>query len=133
MFVEHTVDPLIEYKDPNVLKIAYVGFATYGQSLARFYYDCRDDEVYTPSQLAQHCELTTTTDVEYQKFVSIEAGALGSLEYLVNLPVYIVGNQDAHILIASDNSPIEQIRNGYEIGETQQMKSTECMNLMRLI
>lgn len=84
--------------------------------MARFYYDCRGDETYTPTQLAERCEQTRTSDEEHQHFVPIGASATESPDYLVNMPVYVAGQQDAHILIASDNSSLDQIRNGYEIG-----------------
>lgn len=117
IYIEHTLTPLVEYKDPNPLKIAYFGFASYGQSMARFYYDCRGDEIYTPTQLAQRCQQTNTTDFEHNHFVAIGENATASPDYLVNLPVFVAGKQDAHILIASDNSSLDQIQNGYEIGE----------------
>lgn len=118
VFIEHTQAPIIEYKDPNPLKIAYFGFSSLGQSLARFYYDCRGDEIYTPGQLSEYCEKYSTNDTDYQRFVPIGANAIINPDnYLVNLPVFVTAKQDAHILIASDNSSLDNIQNGYEIGE----------------
>lgn len=120
VFIEHTLTPLIEYKDPNPLKITHFGFTSYGQSLARFYYNCRGDEIYTPTQLAQRCEQTSTSDLEHTHFVPIGANAAESSDHVVNLPIFVAAKQDAHILISSDNSSLDHIRNGYEIGEAYQ-------------
>lgn len=118
IYIEHTLTAIIEHKDPNPLKIAYFGFSSYGQAMARFYYDCRGDEIYTPSQLVQYCNHTSATQNVHNIFSPIGGNATTNPDYLVRLPVYVTGKQDAHILIASDNSSLNQIRNGYEIGES---------------
>lgn len=117
IYIEHSLTPLVEFRDPNPLKIAYVGFGSYKESLARFFYDCRGEEAYTPEQLVPRCEETSTqTKTTNQNFVPIESNKIDDSDDLLNLPVFIAGKQDAHILVSSDNSSVDKIRNGYEIG-----------------
>lgn len=72
IFVEHTLKPVIEFKDTTPLQIKYVGFSSLGQSLARFFYDCQEDKIYTKSQLESSCQHMNTTTNEYFQFNPIQ-------------------------------------------------------------
>lgn len=108
------MNPIIEFKDPNPLQIKYFGFSSLGQSLARYFYDCHGDEVYTKSQLLSQCQHVHTTNNKYIKFQSIPNNAIiNSDRILIQFPFYIAGDQNAHILISGDS---DDSSNGYEIG-----------------
>lgn len=115
--MEHSLQPLIKFKDTDPLKIAFLGFGSFTNTSARLYYDCPGEEVYTPGQLAQQCDRTSTSEAEYKQFTPIDASALADPEYPLNLPIYITGEEDARILLSSDNNAVDRIRNGYEIRE----------------
>lgn len=116
-YVEHTLKPIIEYKDTNVLRIKYFGFSSLGQSLARYFYDCRGDEVYTKSQLQSHCQSVNASSEEHTQFNRIpDSSIIDADQYSVEIPLYVAASHDAHILLSSDNS-FDSIRHGYEIGE----------------
>lgn len=95
------------------LQIKYFGFSSHGQSLARFFYDCQEDKIYTKSQLESSCQHMNTTTNEYFQFNPIQNVSIRDPnQYSIGLPLYIDAPSDAHVLIASDNTN----RNGYEIG-----------------
>ncbi|XP_055311129.1 uncharacterized protein LOC129573947 [Sitodiplosis mosellana] len=113
-YVEHTLKPIIEFKDSNPLQIKYFGFSSLGQSLARYFYDCRGDEVYTKSQLQSQCQHVNTTSNEHTQFHRIPDNSITDTDqYSIEIPLYVAASHDAHILLASDNS-FNSIRNGYE-------------------
>lgn len=115
-YVEHTLKPIIEFKDSNPLQIKYFGFSSLGQSLARYFYDCRGDEVYTKSQLQSHCQNVNTTSNEHTEFHIIPDNSISDTDqYSIEIPLHLAASHDAHILLSSDNS-FNSIRNGYEFG-----------------
>lgn len=115
-YVEHTLKPIIEFKDPNPLQIKYFGFSSLGQSLARYFYDCRGDEVYTKSQLQSHCQHVNTASNEHTQFHRIPDNSITNTDqYSIEIPLHVAATHDAHILLASDNS-FNSIRSGYEFG-----------------
>lgn len=97
--------------------------------MARFYYDCPGEEVYTPQQLAQDCQQTTTSEAEHKNFVAISAKALEDPELLLNLPLMVKGQKEARILVSSDNGPLGQIRSGYEFGKLFEVATDDSMHL----
>lgn len=115
-YVEHTLKPIIEFKDPNPLQIKYFGFSSLGQSLARYFYDCRGDEVYTKSQLRSHCQHINSSSSELIQFNRISDNEINNADqYSLEIPLHVAATSDAHILFASDDS-FNSIRNGYEFG-----------------
>lgn len=115
-YIEHTLKPIIEFKDSNPLQIKYFGFSSLGQSLARYFYDCRNDEVYTKSQLQSQCQHVDTTSDEHTQFHRIPDNSITDTDqHSIEIPLYLAASHDAHILLASDNS-FNSIRNGYEFG-----------------
>lgn len=116
-YVEHSMKPIIEFKDSNPLQIKYFGFSSLGQSLARYFYDCRGDEVYTKSQLEQRCQYANITSSEHTQFHAIPTNAIDNIpnQYSMEIPLHVAAAHDAHILLASDNT-FNSIRNGYEFG-----------------
>lgn len=116
-YVEHTLKPVIEYMDKNPLPIKYFGFSSLGQSMARYFYDCHGDEVYTNSQLQAHCQSVNVTSDEHTQFNRIPNNSIiGDDQYTLEIPLYAAASHDAHILLSSDAS-FDTIRHGYEIGE----------------
>ncbi|XP_031630189.1 uncharacterized protein LOC116345171 [Contarinia nasturtii] len=113
-YIEHSLKPIIEFKDSNPLKIKYFGFSSLGQSLARYFYDCRGDEAYTKSQLNSRCQHVNTTNIEHTEFHRIPDNSItDTTQYDVEIPLYVAAQHDAHILLSSDNSS-NTIHNGYE-------------------
>lgn len=118
VFVEHSLKPILEFKDTSPLQIKYFGFSSLGQSLARFFYDCHEDNVYTKSQLQSNCQLINAANNEHSQFQQIEnISQTRSNQYPIEIPLYIGATSDAHILIGAQNSNVNQ--KGYEIGKWQ--------------
>lgn len=111
-YVEHTLKPIIEFKDSNPLQIKYFGFSSLGQSLARYFYDCRGDEVYAKSQLQSDCQQANVSSNEHTQFYPISNKFINDV---LEIPLHVAAAHDAHILLASDNT-LDSIRNGYEFG-----------------
>lgn len=117
VYVEHTIKPIIEFKDSNPLNIKYFGFSTLDQAVVRFFYNCRGDEVYTTSQLQSQCQQLNTTNSAYTQFHRIQDNSItDSDQYPIELPLYVAAEQNAHLLLASDDT-YNDTRNGYEIGQ----------------
>lgn len=115
-YVEHTLKPIIEFKDQNPLQIKYFGFSSLGQSLARYFYDCRGDEVYTDSQLQSACQHVNASSNDHTEFKPIPSNDITNADqHSLEIPLHVAASHDAHILLASDNS-FDLIRNGYKIG-----------------
>lgn len=116
VYVEHTLKPIIEFKDKNPLQIKYFGFSSLGQSLARYFYDCRGEEVYTKSQLNAQCQRVNVSSAMHTKFHSIPSNPMADTDrYSIEIPMHVDASHDAKFVVASDNS-FNSIRNGYEIG-----------------
>lgn len=116
VYTEHSLKPLIEFKDSTPLQIKYFGFSSLGQSLARFFYDCQEDKAYTESQLISKCQYINTTSSQHMQFKHIQNVPIKrSNQYPIEMPLYIRALSDAHILITSENSDSSK-RNGYELG-----------------
>lgn len=116
-YIEHTLKPVIEYRDPSPLPIKYFGFSSLGQSLARYFYDCRGEEVYTKSQLQAHCQSANVSSDEHTQFNRIpDNSIMGADQYSLEIPLHVAASHDAHILLSSDAS-FDSIRYGYEFGE----------------
>lgn len=116
VYVEHTLKPIIEYKDAKPLQIKYFGFSSLGFSLARYFYDCSGDKVYTKSQLNTRCQHANVSSALHTQFHSIPSNSLADTDrYSIEISMYLAGSHDAHIVVASDNS-FNSIRNGYEFG-----------------
>lgn len=99
------------------MNIKYFGFSTLDQAVVRFFYSCRGDEVYTKSQLQSQCQQLNTTNSSYTQFHRIQDNSItDSDQYPIELPLYVAAEQNAHFLLASDNT-YNDTRNGYEIGQ----------------
>lgn len=115
--MEHTLKPIIEFKDANPLRVKFFGFSSLEQSSVRFFYNCRGDEVYTTSQLQSQCQYLNSSSNEYIQLNHMQDNAItDSDRYAFEVPLYLAAAQDAHILLASD-SAYDNIQTGYEIGQ----------------
>lgn len=125
VYVEHTLKPIIEFKDPNPLHIKYFGFSSLGQSLARYFYDCRGDEVYTNTQLNAQCQHVNVSSDMHTQFHSIPSNSIADTDrYSIEIPMHVAASHDAKFVVASDNS-FNSIRNGYEFG----MYCVQCTHI----
>lgn len=116
VYVEHTLKPIIEFKDPNPLQIKYFGFSSLGQSLARYFYACRGDEVYTKAQLNARCQYANVSSAVHTQFHPIPTNSIADTDrYSIEIPMHVAASHDARMVVASDNS-FNSIRNGYEFG-----------------
>lgn len=80
--------------------------------MARYFYDCRGDEVYAKSQLQSDCQQANVSSNEHTQFYPISNKFINDV---LEIPLHVAAAHDAHILLASDNS-FDSIRNGYEFG-----------------
>lgn len=124
IYVEHSLKPIVEFKDSIPLQIKYFGFSSLGQSQARYFYNC-SGELYNESDLKTHCEHIETSDSEFTRFSKIQNNLIdgdndNSHQYALELPLFVTAPHDAHILLSSDNS-FNAIRKGYEIGWLKSM------------
>lgn len=112
MFIEHERKPIAVWKDPAPLLIQYYGFASYENSLARYFFNCIGEQPQTESSLSTQCKQTQVSEYEYNQFVPIPAGQPEG--YLISLLVHIKADRDAHILL-SPKTEINDIDAVYEI------------------
>lgn len=107
-------------EDKTVLPIKYFGFASYDNSIAKFFYDCEGENAYGSDDLKSLCRYADASENEYKEFYKItDITGIRPNGYLINIPFYIQGERDAHILLTTgpkaDRSEAE-----YEICKQQQ-------------
>lgn len=115
VFIEHQIKPIIEFKDSTPLKIAYFGFSSLGNSLARFYYNCTDENIYSREQLMPACEHTS---VEKSKFNSIritDSNDIDSNRLRLDFQFFATAPGDFLVRFTED----AQGQSGYQIGEQE--------------
>lgn len=118
MYVEHTLRPIIEFKDPNPLRVKYFGFSSLQQSMVRTFFNCSGDEVYTTGQLQSQCKHLESSSTEYIQLNQLQPdnSLTDGDRFAFEVPLYVAAARDAHILLAS-NSTYNTIQSGYQIGQ----------------
>lgn len=102
VFIEYQKEPLAVTQDKNVLSIKYFGFASYDNSLAKFFYDCEGENAYGADDLKNLCHYADATENEYKEFHKItDIAGTRSEGYIINFPFYIQGERDAHVLLST--------------------------------
>lgn len=102
VFIEYQKEPLAVAQDKNVLSIKYFGFASYDNSLAKFFYDCEGENAYGADDLKNLCHYADATENEYKEFHKItDIAGIRSEGYIINFPFYIQGERDAHVLLST--------------------------------
>lgn len=119
VYIEHHIKPIITFKDTTPLGIKYFGFSSLGLSLARFFYDCRGDEVYSISQQHTSCSALETTSSVHNQFIKINNNSIAQPDVdLVDILINIQAPRDVHILFWSNNET-NNIGIGYEISKVK--------------
>lgn len=104
MFIEYKDEPLAITTDRRPLAVKYFGFASYDNSLAKYFYDCPGEYVYELNELTKRCNNYEAFENEYKKFFAIsEIEGIRPDGYIIKLPVFIQAERDAHILLSPQN------------------------------
>lgn len=100
MFIEYQKEPLAVAKDKSVLPIKYFGFASYDNSLAKFFYNCEGENAYGDEDIKNLCRYASATENEYKEFYKItDVTGIRPEGYIINFPFYIQAERDAHVLL----------------------------------
>lgn len=110
--VETQEAPIMTWKDPMPLPIEYFGFASYGNSLNQYYYNCASEQPVTQAKLERSCSRISTLNYDYEHFIPI-ARERQPNGYVLDFKVYVRATRDAHILLSPDQKGMEDV---YEIG-----------------
>lgn len=102
VFIEYQKQPLAIAEDKNVLPIKYFGFASYDNSLAKFFYNCEGENAYQEDDIKKLCRYADATENEYKDFHKItDITGIRSEGYIINFPFYIQAERDAHVLLTA--------------------------------
>lgn len=99
-------EPLAMATDPNPLPIKYFGFASYDNALNKYYYDCPDDNWRPPEvhHSVSRCSYAEVWENKYENFYAIaDIEGIRPDGYLINMPMSIKAERDAHILLSPNN------------------------------
>lgn len=117
VFIEYQKEPLAVARDPNPLPIKYFGFASYDNTLNKYFYDCPGENRYDVIELEKRCSYDEALENEYKKFHAIaDIQGIRPEGYLIKLPVFIKAERDAHILLTPKNRD-DRSDEAYEICE----------------
>lgn len=126
MFIEYQEEPLAEYKDKSPLAIQYFGFASYDNSPNKYFYNC-EGEIFSPNNtpllwinfdfrcenfqgenaygeadIKELCHSYEALENEYNDFFPIkEVTGIRPDGYIINFPLYIQAEKDAHVLLTT--------------------------------
>lgn len=116
VFIEYQKAPLAMVVDKmGVLPVKYFGFASYDNSLAKFFYNCEGENAYQEEDIKKLCRYADATENEYNVFHKItDITAIRTEGYIVNFPFYIQGERDAHVLFTTEPKA-NRDANEYEI------------------
>lgn len=104
MFIEYKDEPLAVTTDRRPLAVKYFGFASYDNSLAKYFYDCPGEYSYDLNELAKRCIHYEESENQYKKFFPIaEIEGIRPDGYIIKFPVFIHAERDAHILLSPHN------------------------------
>lgn len=85
-----------------MLPIKYFGFASYDNSLAKFFYNCEGENAYQEDDIKKLCRYADAMENEYNEFYKItDITGIRSEGYIINFPFYIQAERDAHILLTT--------------------------------
>ncbi|XP_031619784.1 uncharacterized protein LOC116338571 [Contarinia nasturtii] len=102
VFIEYQKEPLAVAEDKNVLPVKYFGFASYDNSLAKFFYNCEGENAYQEEDIKKLCRYADATENEYKEFYKItDLTGVRSEGYIINFPFYIQAERDAHVLLTA--------------------------------
>lgn len=119
IYIEHKVGPVIEFKDSVPLKIAYFGFSSLGNSLARFFYNCTEDNVYARTQLIDKCESLSNENSTMKTFRIADPNDVAkNSNLLLDFQFFVEAVNDYSVRFTMN----EHDKNGYQIGETIQLE-----------
>lgn len=104
VFIEYKDEPLAVYTDRRPLAVKYFGFASYDNSLAKYFYDCPGEYTYDVTELAKRCNQYEESENQYKKFFPIsEIEGIRPDGYIIKFPVFIHAESNAHILLSPKN------------------------------
>lgn len=102
-------------QDKDVLPVKYFGFASYDNSLAKFFYNCEGDNAYGENEIKELCHYADARENEYNEFFKItDISGIRSEGYIINFPFYIQAERDAHVLLTAKPEANREA-NEYEI------------------
>lgn len=124
VFIEYQKAPLAMVVDKmGVLPVKYFGFASYDNSLAKFFYNCEGENAYQEDDIKKLCRYADAMENEYNEFHKItDITGIRSEGYIVNFPFYIQGERDAHVLLTAEPKANREA-NEYEIRKYIQLHS----------
>lgn len=107
---------VLEARDATPLAIKYVGFASLQHSLAQYFYNCKEDSIYTPKELQTACQVYEKKDDVYTDFFPInsqkqKSGGANDVAYTL---FYATARRGLRVLLAKERADEGQ-RQGYEI------------------
>lgn len=124
--------PIISTKDPNPLDVKYVSFASHDGNRVLFFYNCDDKRAaasleppknihpllegpveHDEEVLAKKCKHLKAWEDVYTEAIKLDSLNIKKDGYIVQLPVFVKGVRDAHILLTPDASL--DPKDGYEI------------------
>lgn len=119
VYIEYTeseeIKLLATAQDKKVLKVKYFGFASYDNSLAKFFYNCEGDNAYSDEDLKTLCAEDEALENEYLRFHKItDVSGIRQEGYIINFPFYIQAERDAHVLL-TEKPEANREANEYEI------------------
>lgn len=102
VFIEYQKEPLAVAEDKNVIPVKYFGFASYDNSLAKFFYNCEGENAYQEDDIKKLCRYAEATENEYNEFHKItDIQGIRGDGYIINFPFYIQAERDAHVLLTT--------------------------------
>lgn len=104
VFIEYKKEPLAVASDKDPLPIKYFGFASYDNSLAKYFYDCPGENTYGATELSKRCKYYEALENEYKDFIRIsDIEGIRPEGYIIRFPLFIQAEKDAHILLSPRN------------------------------
>lgn len=125
--------PVVMVKDPKKIDVKYVSFASNDGARVLYFYNCDDEKAaasllpppaphalfagpieYDEEILAKKCKHVHAWEDKYSPAIKLEAIKNSKPDgYLVQLPIFVKGVRDAHILLTTGNNL--DPKDGYEI------------------
>lgn len=102
MFIEYQKEPLAATRDANPLPIKYFGFASYDNTLNKYFYNCEGENAYGIDDIKELCRSYQALENEYKEFYPIkDVVGIRPDGYIINFPLYIQSGKDAHVLLTT--------------------------------
>lgn len=101
----------------NILRVKYFGFSSFGNSLAKYFFNCEDAEDYDEDGIKESCQYADANGNENKEAYEItDLSAVQSENYIVNFPFYVQAEGGARVLLQAATTSRREV-NRYEIGE----------------